>query len=216
MGIFRRFINWLKSLFGGGKKETEQFEQYVRQMQEALRNMKAQTEAVIAAQDKRRREIADCREQIAKMERYAEKAVAQGRENEAGFFLDKKKKLTAQLETLTRQAEQADGYTSQAEALYRRAESQLEEITARKDEVKAKMAAAELTQAMNCLKESQAAGSLSRMETEAQAALDKAEALAELEGRKQEEDLEALMSKYDDEALPQGSGQVKEETAGGR
>lgn len=58
-------------LFGGKKKdETDQLDRYVRQIQEALLNMKAQTEAVLAAQDKRKREIAQCEDQIAKMERY--------------------------------------------------------------------------------------------------------------------------------------------------
>ena len=205
MGIFKRIWNWLCSLFGGGKKkEAAELERCVRTMQEALGNMKAQTEAVVAAQEKRRREIARCEEEIAKMGRYAEKAVREDRDSEARFFLEKKAGLEKRLAGLTKQRDMAAGYTSQAERLYQKAESQLHEITARKDAVKAKMAAAELAEAMNRLNSGQAGSSLLSMEADAQAALDKAEAIAELEGRGADCDLQALMSKYDEEGEDTG------------
>ncbi len=200
MGILKRIWNWLRSLFGGKKKdEAAQLDRYVRQMQEALGSMKAQTEAVLAAQDKRKREIAQCEEQIAKMSRYAEKAVREDKESDARFFLEKKASLEKQLAELKKQRDMAAGYTTQAESLYRKAESQLSEITARKDAVKAKMAAAELAESMSRLNSGQGASSMASMEAEAQAALDKAEAMAELEGRTGESELADLMSKYDSE-----------------
>ena len=122
MGIFKRIWNWLCSLFGGGKKkEAAELERCVRTMQEALGNMKAQTEAVVAAQEKRRREIARCEEEIAKMGRYAEKAVREDRDSEARFFLEKKAGLEKRLAGLTKQRDMAAGYTSQAERLYQKA-----------------------------------------------------------------------------------------------
>ncbi len=194
MGIFKRIWNWLRSLFGGKKKdETEQLDRYVRQMQEALLNMKAQTEAVLAAQEKRKREIAQCEDQIAKMERYAAKAVSGDQDKDARFFLDKKAALQKQLEELQKQEKAAQSYASQAEKLYDKASSQLNDITARRDAVKAKLAVAELSQAMNSLGD----GSLRENEQKAQAALDRAEAMAELEGRGKDNDLSELMSKYD-------------------
>ena len=112
MGIFKRIWNWLCSLFGGGKKkEAAELERCVRTMQEALGNMKAQTEAVVAAQEKRRREIARCEEEIAKMGRYAEKAVREDRDSEARFFLEKKAGLEKRLAGLTKQRDMAAGYT---------------------------------------------------------------------------------------------------------
>ncbi len=194
MGIFKRIWNWLRSLFGGRKKdEKEELNQYVRQMQEALLNMKAQTEAVLAAGEKRKREIAQCEEQIAKMEKYAEKAVAGGQDSDARFFLEKKASLEKQLAGLKKQDEAAAGYASQAEKLYEKAQAQLNDITARKDAVQAKLAAAELAQSISRLDES----SLQESERKAQAALDRAEAMAELENRGQSSDLSDLMSKYD-------------------
>lgn len=215
MGILKRIWNWLCSLFGGRRKEKDtaaDYERCVSRMQEALRNMKAQTEAVIAAQEKRKREIAQCRDQIARMERYAQKAAAEGNDRDAGFFLEKKDALNKQLDELSRQSEAAASYTSQAEALYRRAESQLNDITARKDAVKAKLAAAELLESMNSLENGGLDDSLKQQAAKAQAAIDKAEALAELESRSAGSDLDALMSKYDqaedDRARTQdGSGQ---------
>lgn len=201
MGIFKRIWNWLRSLFGGGKKkEAAELDRCVRTMQEALRSMKAQTEAVLAAQEQRKREIARCETEIAKMARYAEKAVRDDRDNEARFFLEKKAGLEKRLADLIKRRDLAAGYTSQAERLYQKAESQLQEVAARKDAVKAKLAAAELAEAMNRLESGRTGASLASMEADAQAALDKAEAIAELEGRSADCEWEALMDKYDDEA----------------
>ena len=213
MGIFRRIWNWLRSLFGGKKKdETDQLDRYVRQIQEALLNMKAQTEAVLAAQDKRKREIAQCEDQIAKMERYAAKAVSGDQDKDARFFLDKKAALQKQLEELQKQEKVAQSYASQAEKLYDKASAQLNDITARRDAVKAKLAAAELSQAMNSLGD----GSLRENEQKAQAALDRAEAMAELEGRGKDNDLSELMSKYDQAENSEGAEESDIRPAGGQ
>lgn len=196
MGIFKRIWNWLRSLFGGkGRREAAELDRCVRTMQEALLSMKAQTEAVLAAQDKRKREITRCEEELAKMGRYAEKALKEDREEDARFFLEKKASLEKQLADLRSRQAQAAGYTSQAERLYQKAQSQLNEVTARKDAVRAKLAAAELTESLNRLND----GALAAGEAQAQAALDRAEAMAELEGRTADRELEALMSKYDEE-----------------
>ena len=213
MGIFRRIWNWLRSLFGGKKKdETDQLDRYVRQIQEALLNMKAQTEAVLAAQDKRKREIAQCEDQIAKMERYAAKAVSGDQDKDARFFLDKKAALQKQLEELQKQEKAAQSYASQAEKLYDKASAQLNDITARRDAVKAKLAAAELSQAMNSLGD----GSLRENEQKAQAALDRAEAGGELEGRGKDNDLSELMSKYDQAENSGGAEESDIRPAGGQ
>ncbi len=213
MGIFRRIWNWLRSLFGGKKKdETDQLDRYVRQIQEALLNMKAQTEAVLAAQDKRKREIAQCEDQIAKMERYAAKAVSGDQDKDARFFLDKKAALQKQLEELQKQEKAAQSYASQAEKLYDKASAQLNDSTARRDAVKAKLAAAELSQAMNSLGD----GSLRENEQKAQAALDRAEAMAELEGRGKDNDLSELMSKYDQAENSGGAEESDIRPAGGQ
>lgn len=208
MGILKRIWNWLCSLFGGGrKKEAAELNRYVSKMQEDLRSMKAQTEAVMAAQEKRKREIAECEGAIAKMNRYAEKAVRENRDSEARFFLEKKASLEKQLDSLVRQRDQAAGYTAQAERLYQKAENQLNEITARRDALQAKLAAAELAESMTRLNNIQASGSLASMEADAQAALDKAEAIAELEGRNADQELADLMNKYDQEESGQQARQ---------
>ena len=197
MGIFKRLWNWLCSLFGGRKRETVDLDRYVNEMQEALRNMKAQTEAVMAAQDKRRRELAQCQEEIAKMTRYAEKAASQGDEKNARFYLEKKVVLERQLADLEKKTEAAAGYTAQAEELYQKTQSQLEEITSRRDALRAKQAAADLAQSVSELEGSAWNQTLQAKTQEAQRALDKAEALAELEERAVDSDLTALMRKYD-------------------
>ncbi len=195
MKLLRRIWNWIRSLFGGKHREQAQFEASVRQMEEALRSMKAQTEAARAAQDKRRREEEECRDEAAKMERYAQKAVAEGRDSDARFFLEKRDAAQKRLAEMTRLSSQVASYTSQADDLCRKAEAQLAELEARKDAVEAKMAAAKLQESMNQLGN----GTLESMDAEAQAAVDKAEAMAELEGRGKDRELDELMRKYDQE-----------------
>ena len=197
MGIFKRIWNWICSLFGAQKSEKADVDQYIREMQEMLRNMKAQTEAVIVAQDKKNRELAQCREQIIKMVRYAEKALHQNDEAGARFFLEKKAVLDRRLADLEQQVAAAADYTAQAEVLQQKAEAQLAEIMARRDGVKAKLAAAELAGSMSELESSTWNQTLQAKAEEAQLALDKAEALAELEERAADGDLAALMRKYD-------------------
>ncbi len=192
MGIFKRIWNWICSLFSGRKDDTKDFTAYVRQMEEALRNMKAQTQAILAAEEKRKREAAQCQEQIEKMARYAAKAADQGDDGNARFFLEKKAVLEHRLEELRKKSEAAAGYTAQAEALYQRSQSQLEEITARKDAIQAKMAQAQLVQSIGELENSSWNQTLRGQAEEAQRALDKAEAMAELEERGADGDLAAL------------------------
>ncbi len=202
--LLKRFWNWLCSLFGGrGRREKKEFEQSVSKMQEELQNMKVQTEAVTAAQEKRKRQEAELREEISKMTRYTQKALNEGRDSDAAFFKDKKESLEKQLDQLLAQSGQAADYTAQAERLYRQAESELNEITARRDAVAAKMAAADLMQSMNDLNNSAGSAAMNKADDDAQRALDKAEAMAELDGRRQEADLQELMKKYDRE----GSGE---------
>lgn len=208
MWIFRRIWEWIRSLFGGKKKdEFAEFERCVGAMQEALRNMKAKTEAILAEQDKRNREIAQCRSDIDKMTRYAEKAQQNG-SADAAYFLDKRDNLLRRLNELEQAAETAAGYTDQAETLYDQAEKELQELTARKDAVKAKVMAARLQESMNALENGQAAESMRAKAQEIQRAADKAEAMAELEGRSHGSELDELMKKYDQEAKLSGDRQA--------
>lgn len=200
MSIFKRIWEWIRSLFGGKKKnEFAEFERYANAMQEALRNMKAKTEAVLAEQDKRKREIAQCRSDIDKMTRYAEKAEKSGG-SDAAYFLEKRDALSKRLSELEQAAEAASGYTAQAEALYGKTEQELLELTARKDTIKAKVMAAELQESINALENGQEAEAMRTKAEEVQKAADKAAALAELEGRSHGSELDELIKKYDQEA----------------
>lgn len=203
MSIFRRIWEWIRSLFGGKKKnEFAEFERYVKSVQEALRSMKAKTEAVLVEQDRRNREIAQCRSDIDKMSRYAEKAQQKG-SADAAYFLDKRDSLIRRLNELEQASEAAAGYTNQAEALYEQAERELQELAARKDTIQAKVMAAELQESIHALENGQAAEAMRARAQEAQRAADKAEAMAELDGRSSHgSELDELMKKYDQSDHP--------------
>ena len=58
-----------------------------------MRKVKAETAAVMATEAKAKRELAECQDEIAKMQRYAEKALTAGSESDARRFLEKKGEL---------------------------------------------------------------------------------------------------------------------------
>lgn len=64
-------------------------DQYVRNLNSDLNKVKAETASVMAAEQRAKRELADCRAEIDKLERYAMKALEAGSEADARTFFRK-------------------------------------------------------------------------------------------------------------------------------
>ena len=69
-------------------------DKYLRDIEEDLGKVKAETAAVMAAETKAKRELDECAEEAAKMQKYAEKALLAGNDGDARQFLEKKMQLT--------------------------------------------------------------------------------------------------------------------------
>ena len=97
MGILTRFKDIMASninaLLDKCEDPEKMIDQYMRNLESDLGNVKAETASVMAEETRAKRELDDCNEQIAKMQSYAEKALLAGNEADARSFLEKKQQL---------------------------------------------------------------------------------------------------------------------------
>ena len=75
-----------------------------RKVEQELRNIKAQEDALRAARDKKLRQITQCQDQILRMDQYAETAMIRGDEKMARFYLEKKLQWKDQMLALMEEA----------------------------------------------------------------------------------------------------------------
>lgn len=64
-------------------------DQYLRNLESDLGNVKAETAAVMATQTQAKRKLDECNAEIEKMTTYAKKAIESGNDNDARSFLEK-------------------------------------------------------------------------------------------------------------------------------
>ncbi len=100
MGILKRFKDIMSAninaMLDKAEDPEKMIDQYLRELQEDLRNVKSETATVMADEARCKRALTDCDEEIAKMQNYAEKALLAGNESDAMKFLEKKKSVGIQ------------------------------------------------------------------------------------------------------------------------
>ncbi len=219
MGIIQRFTDIMSAninaLLDRAEDPAKMIDQYLRNLQEDLANVKEETATVMAEEKRCERELKECTAEIAKLQAYAEKAVLAGNDNDAKQFLMKKTALVEKQAGLQQAYEAAAANSSKVKQMYDKLCSDISTLNARKDAIKAKVAVAKTQEKINKIGSSiqGAADNLSafdRMEAKANQMLDKANAMAELNGvSASETGVEDLMSKYD----AQPSAAVEDELA---
>ena len=97
MGILSRFKDIMASninaLLDKCEDPEKMIDQYLRNAEKDLGNVKAETASVMAEETRAKRVLDECSEEIEKMQKYAVKAVEAGNDNDARQFLTKKKQL---------------------------------------------------------------------------------------------------------------------------
>ena len=178
MGILKRFKDIMSSninaLLDKAEDPEKMIDQYLRDLQEDLRKVKSETATVMAEEQRCKRQLDECDAEIAKMQTYAEKALVAGNEGDAMKFLEKKNQLT---------------------------QKQVSDLNARKETIKAKVQVAKTQERMNKMMSgigdsSASLDAFSRMEAKADAMLDKANAMSELNSSSADS-IDDLASKYD-------------------
>lgn len=217
MGILARFKNIMSAninaLLDKAEDPEKMADQILRDLQDNLNEVKAETAGIMADEARAKREYDEASAEIAKLQSYAEKAVLAGNEDDARIFLQKKQAKTDELAALKQAYDLAAANSVKMKQMYQHLTAQIDEMENKRKAIKAKMAVAKTQQKINEIGASvkNASGSISefeRMEAKANKMLDQANAMAELNAS-ENQSLDDLMSKYDAPA----SGGVEDELA---
>lgn len=208
MGIISRFRDIMSAninaLLDKAEDPSKMIDQYLRDLEEDLGKVKAETAAIMAEETRAKRELTECREEIDKMQKYAEKAVLAGNDSDARQFLTKKAQLAEKQASLQQAYDLAAANAAKMKQMHDKLVGDIAELNARRDAIKAKVAVAKTQEKMNKLGASmdgaaQTLSAFDRMEAKANKMLDEANAMAEL-NKGTESDVDALASKYDEPA----------------
>lgn len=207
MSILERFKTIMSSninaLLDKAEDPEKMIDQILRDLDKDLRNVKSETASVMAEEKRSKRELDECKSDIAKMEDYAMRALKDNNEADARKFLEEKKRYEEKLETLEKAYELAEANAIKMKEMHSKLVEDINELNSRKANIKAKMSVAKTQEKINQVGKSASgvAGSVSafeRMEDKANRALDEAEAMSEL-NKPKEDDLAELAKKYDRE-----------------
>ena len=204
MGILKRFKDIMSSninaLLDKAEDPEKMIDQYLRDLQEDLRKVKSETATVMAEEQRCKRQLDECDAEIAKMQTYAEKALVAGNEGDAMKFLEKKNQLT-QKQVALQQAYDAAANAAKMRQMHDKLTKDVSDLNARKETIKAKVQVAKTQERMNKMMSgigdsSASLDAFSRMEAKADAMLDKANAMSELNSSSADS-IDDLASKYD-------------------
>ena len=103
-GILKRFADIMSAninaLLDKAEDPEVMIDQYLRELNENLGNVIAETAAIMAEEARAKREMDDCAAEVEKLQAYAEKAVVAGNDDDARTFLEQKGVKAAALKAL--------------------------------------------------------------------------------------------------------------------
>lgn len=210
-GIIKRFSDImsanLNALLDKAEDPEKMIDQYLRNLESDLGKVKAETASVMAEETKCKRELDECNSDIEKMQRYAEKAIVAGNDNDARQFLEKKQQLVSKQTALQQAYDLAHGNAVKMKEMHDKLVSDMGELQSRRDAIRAKVAVAKTQERLNKVGSSVAGVSnnlsaFDRMEEKANRMLDEANAMSELNTTK--DDVADLAAKYDEDSSNTG------------
>ncbi len=205
MGILSRFKDIMASnvnaVLDRMEDPSKMVDQLLRDLNDDLGKVKAETAGIMAEEKRAQRELEECKQEVAKLQEYAEKAVMQGNDADAKTFLSKKAQYVEKQTALQQAYDLASANSQKMRQMHDKLVEQINELNGRKDAIKAKMAVAKTQEKINKIGSSisgaqNSLNAFDRMEAKANKMLDTAEAMAELNTNSAEDDLDALKSKY--------------------
>lgn len=206
MGILKRFKDIMASninaLLDKAEDPEKMIDQYLRDIQEDLRNVKSETATVMAEEQRCKRQLDECDAEIAKMQNYAEKALLAGNEADAMKFLEKKNQLIQKQVPLQQAYDAAAANSAKMKQLHDKLTKDVQDLNNRRDAIKAKVQVAKTQEKMNKMigsvgDSSASLAAFDRMEAKANSMLDKANAMSELNSVGGDS-IDDLASKYDE------------------
>ena len=208
-GILKRFKDIMSAninaLLDKAEDPEKMIDQYLRDMESDLGKVKAETASIMAEAEKAKRELKECDAEIEKMQKYAEKALLAGEEDDARKFLEKKAELSKDRVIKQQMVDTTSTSAEQMRAMHDKLTSDIATLNERKASIKAKVAAAKTQERINELNESigninvtDGMGAFDRMEEKANQMLDQANARADLNNKSDAaKTVDELAQKYD-------------------
>lgn len=204
MSILKRFkdimTSNLNALLDKAEDPSKMVDQILRDLNEDLGKVKAETAGVMAEHQKAKRALDDCNEEIQKMQAYAMKAIEQGNDDDARKFLEKKSQLVTKQSSLQKAYDAAEANAQKMREMHDKLVSQINEFNSKRDSIKATIAVAKTQEKVNKLgssmdKANAGVNAFERMEQKANKMLDEANAIAELNSGS--DSIDELARKYD-------------------
>ena len=153
MEILKRFRDIMASnmnaLLDQAEDPEKMIDQYLRDLNSDLGKVKSETAAIMAAEKRERRELAELQKEIEDMQRYAMKALEAQNEDDARKFLQRKAELTEREKTMQTSVELAAANTTQMRQMHDKLESDMAELESRRTELKGKASVAKAQKRMN-------------------------------------------------------------------
>lgn len=183
MGILSRFRDIMRanvnSFVDRAEDPAKAMDEYMRDLHSDLGQVKAEAAAVLANERRAKASLDECQAEIRKLQRYAEKAVEAGNEDDALKFLDRKAQQAAKLNDLQTAHELAAAKAASMQQLQEKLISDLGQLEARQSELKEKLAFSRMQQGIGA-GSNLSAGTFDELEEKAYLAAEEALALAEL------------------------------------
>ena len=205
MGILTRFKDIMTSninaLLDKAEDPEKMIDQCLRNLNTDLGKVKSETASIMAEEQRAKRSLEDCNEDIVKMQSYAVKALEAGSEDDARKFLEQKASLSSNQPGLQESFELAHLNASHMRQMHDKLVEDINELESRKDMVKGKIAVARTQERINQMGSSvnsanNSMASFQKYEDMADKALDKANAMAELNRSSSDQSINDLAKKY--------------------
>lgn len=205
MGILTRFRDIMTSninaLLDKAEDPEKMIDQCLRNLNSDLGKVKSETAAIMAEEQRAKRALEDCNEEIAKMQTYAVKALGAGSEDDARKFLEKKAAISANQPGLQEAFDLSHTNAVHMREMHDKLVEDINELESRKDMIKGKLAVAKTQERINQMGSSvnsanNSMASFHKYEEMADKALDKANAMAELNNSSSDQTIEDLTKKY--------------------
>lgn len=205
MSILKRFTDIMSANFNALLDKCEDpakmVDQILRNLNDDLGKVKAETASVMAEETRAKRELAECNQEINKLLTYAKRAVEAGNDDDARLFLSKKATVVEKQQTLEQKVKVASENAKKMRQMHDKLVNEINDLNSRRESIKAKVAAANMQTRLNEIGNSVGnaktnLGAFARMEEKANRLLDEANAMADLNAAPVD-DIESLMNKYD-------------------
>ena len=206
MGVIQRFKDIMSAninaMLDKAENPEKMIDQYMRNLEDDLGKVKAETASVMAEEARAKRAYDEALAEVEKYQKYAEKAVAAGNDNDARVFLQSKKTAQTKLEGLKLTYDTAAANAQKMRQMHDKLVKDINDLNSRRDEIKAKVRVAKAQERINEMGSSMGGAEASmsafdRMEAKANNMLDKANAMAELNSTSEKKSMDDLTAKYD-------------------